>query len=143
MSGSRRWHRAGSVWLLIAAGAHLSVHWRAYVAIDTFDLSRNRAMEAMQAHVLYAPLGVTLWTALGFFSLAFGALLAAFGTTQWILAREAEPRVVRRHALRNALICGIATLTAAWLHPLPLGLAILGGATVLFALAAWPRALDV
>jgi hypothetical protein len=142
VSWSRRWYRAGSAWLLIAAGAHLSAHWRAYVATDAFDPSRARAMEAMQAHVLYAPLGVTLWTALGFFSLAFGVLLAAFGTTHWILAREAEPRVLRRHAFRNAIIGILATSAAAWLHPLPLGLAILGGATLLFALASWPRALD-
>ena len=142
MSWTRRWYRAGSAWLLIAAGAQLVAHGRAYVAIDAASSPAARAIEAMQAHVLYAPLDITLWTAFGFYSLAFGVLLAALGTTHWILAREAEPRVLRRHALRNAVIGGVATAAIALWHPLPLGLAIVAGATVLFGLAAWPRALD-
>lgn len=142
MSPTRRWHRIASAWLLIAAGAHFTGHWRAYLAVDRFEPARRAAMQAMQDVVLYPPWQVTLWTALGFFSLSFGLLLAAFGASQWILAREADPRTLRRHALRNALLCALATAMAALLHPLPAGLVVLGGAALLFALAAWPRALD-
>lgn len=143
MSWSRRWHRIGSATLLIAAGAHLTAHWHAYVATDGADPARIAVMQAMQAHVLYAPWGTTLWTALGFFSLAYAVLLVLFGTTHWILAREADARTLRRHALRNALLSLLATLAAIALHPLPQGVVIFGAATVLFSLAALPRAHDL
>ena len=37
MSATRRWHRAASAWVLIAAGSHLVGHWRAFVAVDASD----------------------------------------------------------------------------------------------------------
>jgi hypothetical protein len=143
VSWTRAWHKAGSALLLIAAGTHLSVHWRSYVATEGFDPSRREAMRAMQAHALHPDSAATLWTAAGFFSLAFALLLALGGTSQWVLAREADPRTLRRHALRNAVLCAGAALMAAWLHPLPQGVAIFALAAVLFALAAWPRPGDV
>jgi hypothetical protein len=142
MGWTRRWYQAGSALLLIAAGLHLAAHWRAYVAVERFDPARRSVMEAMQAYVLYAPLGATLWTALGYFSLAYAALLALLGTSHWILAREADPRTLRRHALRNGVLCLLAAIGAALLHPLPQGLAVLLLAALLFGLAAWPRPLD-
>jgi hypothetical protein len=129
--------------LLIAAGAHLTAHWRAFVAGEASDPVHRAAIDAMQGVVLNAPLGATLWTAMGFFSLAFAALLVLFGTTHWILAREAEPRTLRRHALRNALLSALATGAVALWHPMPQGLVVFGAASVLFALAAVPRAQDV
>lgn len=139
MSWTRGWYKAGSALLLIGAGVHLSAHWQAYVAIDVDDPVRRAAIEAMRGYVVNERFGITLWTALGAFSLAFGALLAVLGTTHWILVRECEPRALRRHALRNALLCGAATVALVLLHPLPQPVAILGLATALFALAAWPR----
>ena len=97
----------------------------------------------MQAYVVYEPLGTTLWTVLGAFSLAYAAALVLFGTTQWILAREADPRTLRRHALRNALLLGLATLALFALHPQPQLLFVFGVAALLYALAAVPRAFDV
>lgn len=139
MSGTRRWHRAGSALLLIAAGVHLSAHWRAYVSESPRDPSARAAIEAMQSHRLHPDLEATLWTALGAFSLGFAALLVLLGTTHWILAREAEARVLRRHALRNALLCALAALALAWLHPLPLPLLVFALAALAFGIAAWPR----
>lgn len=129
--------------LLIGAGAHLTSHWQAFVAPEPGTPTFEAARSAMQEVVLHAPLGATLWTAIGFFSLAFGALLALFGTTHWILAREADLRSLRRHAMRNALLGIAATGVAAWLHPLPQALLILAAASVLFAFAAWPRPHDL
>lgn len=142
MSWTRRWHRAASGVLLIAAGVQFSAHWVAYVAVDGFDPARRDAMRAMQAYVLHAPSGTTLWTSAGFFSFAWAAMLALFGTSQWILARETEPRSLRRHALRNAVLCALAALLLLWLHPLPHGLIIFALASGLFGCAAWPRPLD-
>lgn len=121
----------------------LALHWRLYVAVDGFDAPRRELMHAMQAYELYGPLGTTMWTALGFFSLSYAALLAVYGTSQWILAREAEVRTLRRHALRSAVLLGGITLAAAALHPLPQGLAVLGLATLLFGFAAVPRPDDL
>lgn len=143
MSWTRRWHRAGSALLLIASGMQLSLHWKLYVAVEGFDAPRRELMRAMQSYELYGPLGTTMWTALGFFSLAYAALLAVFGTSQWVLAREADPRTLRRHALRVAALLGGTTLAAAALHPLPQGLAVLALATLLFGFAAVPRPHDV
>lgn len=143
MSWTRRWHRAGSSVLLIASGMQLALHWRLYVALDGFDAPRRDLMQAMQSYELYGPLGTTMWTALGFFSLAYAVLLAVFGTSQWILAREADLRTLRRHALRDTVLLAGLTLAAAALHPLPQGLAVLGLATLLFGLAAVPRPGDV
>jgi hypothetical protein len=143
VSWTRGWHRAGSALLLIASGMQLALHWRLYVAREGFDAPRLELMRAMQAYELYGPLGTTMWTALGFFSLAYAALLAVFGTSQWILAREADARSLRRHALRGAVLLGLATLAAAALHPLPQGLAVLGLAALAFGLAAVPRVGDV
>jgi hypothetical protein len=143
MSWTRRWHRIGSAWLLIAAGSHLPVHWGAYVATGGFDPARRELMQAMQSFVVYEPLGTTMWTVLGFFSLSFSALLALWGTTHWVLAREADPRTLRRHALRNAVLCLLATAGIGALHLLPQGMLIFAVAAVLFGLAAWPRALDL
>jgi hypothetical protein len=143
VSWTRRWHKAGSALLLTASGLHGALHWRAYVAPDLADPARRAAVETLQAYVLYPPLGTTLWHALGFFSLAWAAGLALLGTTHWILAREADPRTLRRHALRTAVLCLLAFLLAAWLHPLPQGLAIFALAAVLFACAALPRPDDL
>lgn len=143
MSWTRRWHRAASALLLLASGLHGVQHWRAFVAPDLADPARRAAVQTLQGYVLYAPLGTTLWSALGFFSLAWAAGLALLGTTHWILAREADPRTLRRHALRTAVLCLGALLVAAWLHPLPQGLAIFALAAVLFAAAAVPRAHDL
>jgi hypothetical protein len=142
LNWTRRWHRGASAVLLIGAGAQLSLHWQAYVAVDTVDAARIKVMQTMQGQVLYEPWGTTLWTALGFFSLAYAALLILFGTSQWILARECDPRTLRRHALRNSLLCLGASAAIAWLHPMPHGLLIFGAASVLFGLAAWPRPHD-
>ena len=139
MSWTRGWYRAGSAWLLIASGAHLAAHSRAYVANEEIDPARRAVIDAMRAYRLHPELEVSLWTALGAFSLGFAALLALLGTTNWILAREAEPRALRRHALRTSLLCAFATLALALLHPLPLPLLIFAMTTLLFALAAWPR----
>ena len=144
MSPTRRWHRIASAVVLIAAGAHLAQHWAAFVdATPSSDPARRAALEAMQAYVVYAPLGTTLWTVLGAFSLAYGATLAAFGTSQWILAREADPRTLRRHALRNALLLGAAALALALLHPQPQLMFVLALAALAYAAAAWPRQFDV
>lgn len=145
MSWTRRWHKSAGAVLLIAAGVHGAQHWRTFVQPPAApaDAARKAALEAMQAYVVYAPLGTTLWTVLGAFSLAYGVLLAVFGTSQWILAREADPRTLRRHALRNALLLALgAVATAAW-HPQPSLLFVLGATALLFALAAWPRQFDV
>lgn len=139
MSWTRRWHRAGSTVLLLASGMQLALHWRLYVALDGFDAPRRELMRAMQSYELYGPLGTTMWTALGFFSLVYAGLLAVFGTSQWILAREADVRTLRRHALRDAVLLAGLTLAATALHPLPQGLVVMGLATVLFGLAAIPR----
>ena len=139
MSWTRSWHKSGSAFLLVAAGAHLAAHWRAYVAYDESDPARRAVIDAMRAYRLHPELDASLWTALGAFSLGFAALLALLGTTHWILAREAEPRVLRRHALRTSLLCAVATLALCWLHPLPLPILILGIGAMCFAFAAWPR----
>jgi hypothetical protein len=143
MSWTRGCHKAGSALLLIGAGLHLTAHWRAYVAVQEFEPARRAAMQALQSYVLYPPLGTTLWTALGFFSLGYGALLALLGTTHWVLAREADPRTLRRHALRNAVLAVLAAGAALALHPLPQGVAVLALAALLFGLAALPRPDDV
>ena len=144
MSWTRRWHRLASAVLLIAAGAHLAAHWSSFVAPDASGgEARRAAIAAMQAYVIYPPLGTTLWTVLGAFSLAYAAALVLFGTSQWILARETDPRTLRRHALRNALLLGAATLALLALHPQPQLLFVFGATAVLYALAAWPRPLDV
>jgi hypothetical protein len=143
VSWTRRWYRAASAVLLIAAGAHLTAHWRVYAATDSLDPALRAVRQAMQAYQLYAPAGVTLWTAFGGFSFAFGALLALIGTTHWVLGREADPLALRRHALRNALLCAVSALALALLHPLPQALLIFAAAALLFGLAAWPRPHDV
>jgi hypothetical protein len=143
VSWTRRWYRVGSSWLLIAAGAHLAAHYRAFVAVGDSTPLRRDAIDAMQAYVIHPALGTTLWTVLGGFSLAYAAMLALFGTTHWILARESEPRVLRRHALRTAVLCILATAALGLLHPVPQALVVFAVASVLFALAAWPRALDI
>ena len=143
MSWTRRWHKTGSAVLLIAAGAHLTQHWHAFVDAAPSGVEARAAIEAMQAYTVYAPLGTTLWTVLGAFSLAYAAGLVLFGTSQWILARESDPRTLRRHALRNALLLGAATLALYVLHPQPQLLFVFGVAAVLYALAAWPRQFDV
>jgi hypothetical protein len=142
MITSRRFHQAGSAFLLVASGAHLAAHWRAYVATDDVVPARRAVIDAMRAYRLHDVYDISLWTALGAFSLSFAALLALLGTTHWILAREAEPRVLRRHALRLGLLCGLATIGLGLLHPLPWASAIFALATLLFALAAWPRGHD-
>jgi hypothetical protein len=144
MSWTRRWHRTASAVLLIAAGTHLTQHWATFVkGLPSTEPARAAAIEAMQAYVVYAPLGTTLWTVLGAFSLAYGAALVLFGTSQWILARETDPRTLRRHALRNALLLGATTLALFVLHPQPQLLFVFGATSVLYALAAWPRHFDV
>lgn len=143
MSWTRGWYRAGSAFLLIASGVHLAAHWRAYVAEDAGDPARRAAIDAMRAWRLHPAFDVSLWTAIGAFSLGFAALLAVLGTTHWILAREAEPRALRRHALRTSLLGVAATLALCWLHPLPWLVVVFALATLLFALAAWPRHGDV
>jgi hypothetical protein len=128
--------------MLIAAGSHGVAHWRAFVAVDGLNPTQREAMRAMQAVLLYEPWQTSWWTALGFFSLAFALLLMAFGVSQWVLARETDPRTLRRHALRNAVVCGGGTAVTLVLHPLPAGAIVLGVAALLFALAAWPRPFD-
>ena len=142
MSPTRRWHRIASATLLISAGAHLGGHWVHYVRIDPADGARIAARDAMQAVVLFEALGTTLWTALGFFSLAFSLMLILFGTSQWILAREADPLTLRRHALRNALLCLCSALAVLVLHPVPQGLVIFLASSILYGIAAWPRLHD-
>jgi hypothetical protein len=93
----------------------------------------------MKAYGVFAPTGATLWTVLQMFSLCFAILLALLGTQGWILARECEPPALRRHAIRNALLCAIGALAVALLHPLPQPLLVLGGAGVLYALSAVAR----
>lgn len=144
MSATRRWHKTASAVLLIAAGAHLAQHAATFVgAAPAGDAAQRAAVEAMQAYVVYAPLGTTLWTVLGAFSLAYAAALVLFATSQWILAREADPRTLRRHALRNALLLLIAEIALFALHPQPQLLVVFGAAAVLYALAAWPRQFDL
>ena len=143
MSSTRRWHKTASAVLLIASGMHLAQHWAAFVDVQpSADATRRAALEAMQAYVVYPPLGTTLWTVLGAFSLGYAAALALFGTTHWILAREAEPRTLRRHALRNAVLFALATVAMMWLHPQPQLAIVFGIAALLYALAAWPRHYD-
>jgi hypothetical protein len=143
VSSTRRWHKTASAVLLIASGMHLAQHWAAFVdAAPSPDPLRRAAIAAMQAYVVYPPLGTTLWTVLGAFSLGYAAALALFGTTHWILAREADPRTLRRHALRNALLLAIATLALMALHPQPQLAIVFGTAALLYALAAWPRPYD-
>lgn len=137
MSATRRWHRVGSAWLLLASGAQLAAHLRTYVYLDSTGLTRAQALQALPARW-----DASEWTAAGFHSFGFGVLLAAFGVAQWVLAREADPRTLRRHALRNALLCVLGALAAAKWHPLPAGLLVLFGAALWFGLAAWPRAFD-
>jgi len=144
VSWTRRWHRAASATLLIAAGVHLGGHWTSFVAAQSSGGARRQAaIAAMQAYVVFPPLGTTLWTALGAFSLAYAAALVLFATSQWVLAREADARTLRRHALRNAVLLLIATLALLLLHPQPQLLVVFGLATLLYACAAWPRPLDL
>lgn len=139
MPGLRGWYRIASGWLLVAAGAHLAAHWRFYLATDAFDASRRTVMEAMQAYVVFPPTGATLWTVLQMFSLCFAVLLALLGTQGWFLAREADRAALRRHAIRNAVLCFVAALVLAALHPVPQALVILGGAMLLFGASALVR----
>jgi hypothetical protein len=144
MSWSRRWHKAASAVVLIAAGAHLAAHWSAFVReSDSTDPLRQAAVQAMQAYIVYPPLGTSLWTVLGGFSLAYASTLILFGTSQWILAREADPRTLRRHALRNTVLLLLASLALWQLHPMPQTLIVFLAAALLFALAALPRNFDV
>ena len=144
MSWTRRWHKSASAVLLIASGMHLTQHWAAFVdATPSGEPARRAALEAMQAYVVYAPLGTTLWTVLGAFSLGYAAALALFGTSQWILAREADPRTLRRHALRNAVLLLAATIAMFFLHPQPQLLFVFAASALLFGLAALPRQFDV
>lgn len=116
VTGSTRgWHRAASALALIAAGAHFAQHLSVFPA--------------------GSPVGA--------FSFSYAVLLALFGTSQWILAREADPRTLRRHALRNAVLLLIALAMLAWRHPQPQVLVVLGAMALLYALAAWPRELDL
>jgi hypothetical protein len=143
MNWTRRWHKTASAVLLIAAGMHLAQHWAAFVDTDPSpNPTRRAAIDAMQAHIVYPPLGTTLWTVLGAFSLGYAIALALFGTSQWILAREADPRTLRRHAVRNAVLLGTGTLAMLALHPQPQLVFVLGSSALLFALAAWPRHYD-
>jgi hypothetical protein len=139
MDPARRWYRFAAGWLLVAAGAHLAGHWVFYLDVDGFSAERRAVMQAMQAYVVFAPTGASLWTVLQMFSLAFAALLALAGCMSWFDAREADAWALQRHAIRNALLCGVALLAIAALHPVPQALGIFGGATILFALAARPR----
>jgi hypothetical protein len=139
MSPSRRWYRFASAWLLVAAGGHLAAHWRFYLATDSFDAPRRAVMQAMQAYVVFPAWNASLWTVLQMFSLCFAILLALLGAQGWILAREGDPRALRRHAIRNALLCLAGALAVAVLHPLPQPLAILGAAAALFAASALAR----
>lgn len=139
MSPSRRWYRIASGFLLVAAGGHLAAHWRFYLATDAFDAPRRAVMEAMQAYVVFPPTGATLWTVLQMFSLCFAILLALFGTQGWFLAREAESAALRRHAIRHTVLCFVAVLALAALHPVPQALAIFGGALLLFGASALSR----
>lgn len=115
-SPTRRWHRLASAVLLIAAGVHLSLHLRSFERGDG---------------------------AVASFSLAYAAALILFGTSQWVLAREADPRTLRRHAMRNALLFALADLALVLLHPQPHVVVVFGLAAVLYAIAAWPRPLDL
>jgi hypothetical protein len=143
VSWTRRWHKTASAVLLIASGMHLAQHWAAFVADDpTANPTRRAAIDAMQAHIVYPPLGTTLWTVLGAFSLGYAIALATFGTSQWILAREADPRALRRHALRNVVLLGLGALAMLALHPQPQLVFVLAATALLFALAAWPRSDD-
>lgn len=144
MSPTRRWHKTASAMLLVAAGVHLALHFSTFVgAAPAGDAARRSAIAAMQAYVVYEPLGTTLWTVMGAFSLAYAAVLILFATSQWILAREADPRTLRRHALRNAVLATIAQIALYVLHPQPQLLVVFGLAAVMYALAAWPRRLDL
>jgi len=143
VSWTRRWHRAASAVLLVASGVHLAAHRAAFlVDDDRGEATRRAAIDAMQAYVVFPPWGTTLWTVLGAFSLAYAAALAMFATSQWVLARETDPRTLRRHALRNAVLLLIASLALLALHPQPQLLVVFGAATVLYGAAAWPRPLD-
>lgn len=115
-SPTRRWHRLASAVVLIAAGLHVSLHLRSFERGDG---------------------------ALASFSLAYAALLILFGTSQWILAREADPRTLRRHALRNALLFALADVALLLLHPQPHVVFVFAAAAMLYAVAAWPRPLDL
>ena len=139
MSPSRRWYRLASGFLLVAAGGHLAAHWRFYLATEGFDTPRRAVMDAMQAYVVHPPTGSSLWTVLQMFSLAFVALLALLGTQGWFLAIEADGAALRRHAIRQALLCFVSVLALAALHPVPQALAIFGGATLLFGASALAR----
>jgi hypothetical protein len=139
MPGLRGWYRIASGLLLVAAGAHLVAHWRFYLDAASFDAPRRAVMAAMQSYVVFPPTGGTLWTVLQMFSLCFAILLAVLGTQGWILARECEPAALRRHAIRNALLCAIGALAVALLHPLPQPLLVLGAACMLHVLAAIAR----
>lgn len=139
MPGLRGWHRIASGFLLVAAGAHLVAHWRFYLGTDAFDPPRRTVMEAMQAFVVFPPTGATLWTVLQMFGLCFAIVFALLGTHGWFLAREADPAALRRHAIRNAVLCFVATLALAALHPVPQAQVIVGGAMLLFGAGALVR----
>lgn len=71
-------------------------------------------------------------------ALALPLVLFIFGASQWILAKEAESRALRRQALRNGLLLGLIAWPVGTAGPMWLGLAF-ATAAGLFLLAAFPK----
>lgn len=136
----RRWYRRAAGWLLLNAGAHVAAHLHFYADPERFPPPRRQLYEALAGHLVSERTGVSAWTVLTALSLGYALLLLLWGSGQWVLARECEWQALRRHALRQSLLCAAAALLLAWWHPLPQALIVFTGASVLFALAYGRRA---
>lgn len=131
----RRWFRRAAGWLLLNAGAHLTAHVHFYADPETFAPARRQLYEALAGHLVSERTGVSAWTVLTALSLGYALLLILWGSGQWVLARECELQALRRHALRQSLLCAVAALALVLWYPLPQALILFTGAAVLYALA--------
>ncbi|MBD8527040.1 hypothetical protein [Pseudomarimonas arenosa] len=135
-SAHQRWFKLASAWLIVLAGALLVLvaqvlrRWEDLVlpalGLVEDQLNRDQAV-ALALDLLHG------------MALASPLLLFVFGTSQWILAKEADLRTLRRHALRNALLLGLSAWPIGSAGPLWLGLAF-ATAAGLYAFSAYaPR----
>ena len=129
----RRWFRLASAWLIVLAGALLMLvvqllrHWQDVLPPGAASAS---AEQGQQAGLIALPL-------LHGLAVAAPLLLFVFASSQWILAKETDPRSLRRHALRNGLLLAALSWPVASIGTLWLGLAF-ALAAALYLMAAYP-----
>lgn len=133
--GGQRWFRIAAAWLIVVAGGLLMLAGqvlRRWQDLVLPTLALEQAGLASQEAVVLA---ISLLQGM---ALAMPLVLFIFGASQWILAKEADPRTLRRHALRNALLFGLVAWPVGSVGPIWLGLAF-ATAAALFLLAAYPK----